>query len=76
MTIPRRSTLADGLAVLRVGANSFALARERLDEVVTVTEDWIALAILRMAELEKTVVEGAAAAPLAAPTSTRPCSAA
>jgi threonine dehydratase len=66
VTIPRRSTLADGLAVLRVGTNSFALARERLDEVVTVTEDWIALAILRMVELEKTVVEGAAAAPLAA----------
>jgi len=66
VTIPRRSTLADGLAVLRVGANSFALARERLDRVVTVTEDWIALAILRMLELEKTVVEGAAVAPLAA----------
>jgi threonine dehydratase len=34
--------------------------------VVRVTEDWIALAILRMVELEKSVVEGAAAAPLAA----------
>jgi threonine dehydratase len=64
--IPRRSTLADGLAVLQVGENAFALARERVDEVVRVSEDWIALAILRMAELEKTVVEGAAAAPLAA----------
>ena len=29
--------------------------------MVTVGEDWIALAILRMLELEKTVVEGAAA---------------
>lgn len=66
VTIPRRSTLADGLAVLEVGASAFAVARDRLDEVVTVSEDWIALAILRMAELEKTVVEGAAAAPLAA----------
>lgn len=66
VTIPRRSTLADGLAVLRVGANSFGLARERLDRVVTVSEDWIALAILRLVELEKSVVEGAAAAPLAA----------
>jgi threonine dehydratase len=37
-----------------------------VDEVVSVSEDWIALAILRMVELEKTVVEGAAAAPLAA----------
>ncbi len=66
VTIPRRATLADGLAVLRVGATAFALARSRVDEVVRVSEDWIALAILRMVELEKTVVEGAAAAPLAA----------
>ncbi|HWL14851.1 MAG TPA: threonine ammonia-lyase [Opitutus sp.] len=64
--IGRRPTLADGLAVLKVGANAFSLARGRVDRVVTVTEDWIALAILRMAELEKSVVEGAAAAPLAA----------
>lgn len=66
VAIPRRHTLADGLAVLKVGANSFALARQHVDRVVTVAEDRIALAILRMAELEKTVVEGAAAAPLAA----------
>ena len=63
---PRRATLADGLATLTVGANAFELARRCVDEVVTVSEDWIALAILRMLELEKTVVEGAAAAPLAA----------
>jgi threonine dehydratase len=66
VTIPRRATLADGLAVLKVGANAFELARPRVDQVVRVSEDWIALAILRMVELEKTVVEGAAAAPLAA----------
>lgn len=66
VTIPRQPTLADGLAVLKVGSNSFALARERLDAVVRVDESWIALAILRMLELEKIVVEGAAAAPLAA----------
>ena len=66
VTIPRRATLADGLAVLRVGAHAFELARHRVDQVVRVSEDWIALAILRMVELEKTVVEGAAAAPLAA----------
>jgi threonine dehydratase len=66
VTIPRRATLADGLAVLKVGGNAFELARPRVDQVVRVSEDWIALAILRMVELEKTVVEGAAAAPLAA----------
>ncbi len=66
VAIPRRATLADGLAVLKVGANAFALARPRVDQVVRVGEDWIALAILRMVEKEKIVVEGAAAAPLAA----------
>lgn len=66
VAIPRRATLADGLAVLKVGTNAFELARHRVDEVVRVSEDWIALGILRMVELEKTVVEGAAAAPLAA----------
>jgi threonine dehydratase len=63
---PRRATLADGLATLTVGANAFALARQHVDKVVSVGENWIAHAILRMLELEKTVVEGAAATPLAA----------
>ncbi len=66
VTIPRVPTLADGLAVLRVGDHAFSLARRCVDKVVRVSEEWIALAILRLLELEKTVVEGAAAAPLAA----------
>ena len=64
--VPRRPTLADGLATLVVGPNAFALARQHVDEIITVGENFIALAILRMLELEKTVVEGAGAVPLAA----------
>ncbi|HMD62232.1 MAG TPA: threonine ammonia-lyase [Opitutaceae bacterium] len=64
--VPRRATLADGLATLTVGENAFGLVRPRMDRVACVEEKWIALAILRMLELEKTVVEGAGAAPLAA----------
>ena len=63
---PRRPTLADGLATLTVGANAFSLIRGRVDRVVQVSEDWIALAILRFVEREKIVIEGAAATPLAA----------
>lgn len=63
--VPRRATLADGLATLGMGDNSFELIRRRVDRVVRVEEKWISLAILRMLELEKTVVEGAAAVPLA-----------
>lgn len=61
-----RPTLADGLAVGRVGDNAFALARERVDRLVQVDEAHIALAVFRLIELEKSVIEGAAAAPLAA----------
>ncbi len=63
---PARPTLADGLATTRPGTNAFAIARDRVDRVVTVSEDTIALSILRLLELEKSVVEGAAAATLAA----------
>ena len=61
-----RPTLADGLAVGTVGERSFAIAAPLVDRVVTVGEDALALAVLRLLELEKTVVEGAGAAPLAA----------
>ena len=63
--VPIRPTLADGLAVGRVGDLSFALAAPLVDRVVTVGEDSLSLAVLRLLELEKTVVEGAGAAALA-----------
>jgi threonine dehydratase len=59
-------TLADGLAIPQVGTNAFAIAHPRVDKFLTVTEEQIAIAILRIVELEKGVVEGAAATPLAA----------
>ncbi len=59
-------TLADGLAIPTVGSNAFALAQNRVDRCLTVSEEQIALSILRIVELEKGVVEGAAATPLAA----------
>src|SRR6266849_9096249 len=59
-------TLADGLAIPQVGANGFEIAQARVDKTVIVTEEQIALSILRIVELEKGVVEGAAATPLAA----------
>ena len=64
--VPLRPTLADGLAVGKVGEIAFPLAAPLVDRVVTVDEDLLALAVLRLSELEKTVVEGAGAAPLAA----------
>jgi threonine dehydratase len=59
-------TLADGLAIPQVGANAFEIAQPLVDKTVTVTEEQIAISILRVVELEKGVVEGAAATPVAA----------
>ena len=64
--IDLQPTLADGLAIPEVGANGFAIARENVDRTVIVTEEQIAMSILRIVELEKGVVEGAGATPLAA----------
>ena len=61
-----RPTLADGLAIPQVGANAFEIAHDLVDLAATVTEEQIAIAILRLIESEKSVVEGAAATPLAA----------
>jgi threonine dehydratase len=66
VTVPVSTTLADGLAVALLGTRPFAALRKVVDKVVTVDEASIALAILRLIELEKSVVEGAGAAPLAA----------
>ena len=66
VTIATSPTLADGLAIAQVGKNAFEIARQHTDKVVLVDEEQIALAILRIVELEKGVVEGAAATTLAA----------
>ena len=60
------ATIADGIAVRQVGALTFELASTWVDRVVTVDEEELSNAVLLLLEIEKTVVEGAGAAPLAA----------
>lgn len=64
--LPPATTIADGIAVRRVGATPFDLVKKYVDEIVTVSEGEIAKAVLILLEIEKTVAEGAAAVPLAA----------
>jgi threonine dehydratase len=59
-------TIADGLAVKRAGMHTLEVVQHYVDEVVSVSEEEIASAILKLLEIEKTVVEGAGAASLAA----------
>ena len=61
-----RPTLADGLAVAAVGELCFPIIQKSVEEVVLVEESAIASAILRLLEMEKTLVEGAGAISLAA----------
>ena len=59
-------TIADGIATRRVGDEPFEVIQERVDEVVTVSDPEIAMALTYVLERGKTLVEGAGAAPLAA----------
>lgn len=61
-----RQTIADGIAVGRLGEKTFELMQRYVDEVVFVSEDSIAKAILLFLERKKLVVEGAGAVTLAA----------
>ncbi len=60
------STIADGIAVKEPGENTFDLCRQFVDEIVTVTDDEIAAAILALIEQQKLVAEGAGAVAVAA----------
>lgn len=60
------STLADGIAVGRIGEKAFDLISRYVDDILKVEEDSIAMAILLFLERKKLVVEGAGAVPLAA----------
>jgi threonine dehydratase len=66
VTLDPSSTLADGIAVKRAGELTFEHVRRFVDEVITVSEEEIASAILYLLEKEKTVAEGAGAVGVAA----------
>ncbi len=66
LTLDPAHTLADGIAVKRPGSLTFEIVRAKVDDVVLVDEEEIANAVQLLLEIEKTVVEGAAACTLAA----------
>ncbi|RGE23143.1 threonine ammonia-lyase [Leucobacter sp. wl10] len=66
VTTETRPTIADGIAVARPGDLNFEMVREYVDEVVTVSDDDIARAIVMLLERAKLVVEPAGAAGVAA----------
>merc|ERR1719225_2421131 len=63
---PTLPSIADGLTVPTVGCNAVATAAPLIDKMVTVSEEWVAIAILRCVEMEKAVVEGGGASGVAA----------
>ena len=60
------STFADGIAVKNPGEITFQMVRKYVDDIVTVSDDEIAAAILNLMERQKVVAEGAGAVPVAA----------
>ncbi len=66
VTLEPASTIADGIAVKRAGELTLEHVKRYVDEIVTVSEEEIASAILYLLEREKTVAEGAGAVSVAA----------
>lgn len=63
--LPSVATVADGIAVKEPGKITFETCSNYVDEIVTVSEDEICAAILKLIESEKMVAEGAGAASVA-----------
>ncbi len=59
-------TVAEGIAVKKMGRLTTEIVRALVDDIVTVGEPAIERAVIRYLEIEKTVAEGAGAAALAA----------
>ena len=66
ITLDRADTFADGIAVKHPGDLTYQLVHDYVDEIVTVTEDEIATAILSLLEKQKVIAEGAGAVSVAA----------
>ncbi|GEP28031.1 threonine ammonia-lyase [Cryobacterium levicorallinum] len=66
VTINMLPTIADGIAVARPGLLNLEIVRDAVDEIVTVTEDDTARALLVLLERAKLVVEPAGAVAVAA----------
>ena len=65
-TLKAASTFADGIQVKTPGELTYQLCEQYVDDVVTVSEDETAAAILSLMENQKLVAEGAGAVPVAA----------
>ncbi len=65
-TVKDGATIADGIHVLTPGDLTFRIVQEYVDDIVTVSEDEIAAAIVALLEGQKTVAEGAGATSVAA----------
>ncbi len=66
VTLDTVATFADGIAVKTPGSLTYAMTKQYVDEVVTVSEDEIAAAILALIEQQKLIAEGAGAVSVAA----------
>ncbi|MGN8050992.1 threonine ammonia-lyase [Curtobacterium sp. 22159] len=66
VTVATKPTIADGIAVARPGDLNFPIIRDLVDDIVTVSDDDVARALLVLLERAKLVVEPAGAVGVAA----------
>lgn len=66
LELPTVNTFADGTAVKKPGELTFELCTKYVDDIITVSDDEIASAILTLMEKQKLVAEGAGALSVAA----------
>ncbi|MBQ1518062.1 MAG: threonine ammonia-lyase [Clostridia bacterium] len=66
LTLDSVKTIADGIAVKQPGQNTFDICSKYVDDIVTVTDDETATAILTLMEKQRLVAEGAGAVSVAA----------
>ena len=66
ITLDQAETFADGIAVKHPGDITYQLVEQYVDEIVTVSEDEIAAAILALIEKQKVIAEGAGTVSVAA----------
>lgn len=64
--VSAQSSIADGISVKQIGEVPFQIMQDRVDDIVTVEEEYIAASIQIMLERKKILSEGAGAVPLAA----------
>jgi threonine dehydratase len=66
ISVEEKNSIADAIMVTQMGVANFPILKEKVDDIVLVSEEQLSSAILLLLERKKVLAEGAGATPLAA----------